>query len=102
MVRPWTNLVVNVNVVTKAHRDYGDKSLCGIFVFGKFDGGELCLFEQGLVLPLKSGDFVVFDSKHTTHFNMHCKGWRVSFVLQSDQQMDGWVDDENGWGPHIN
>ena len=101
VVKPWTNLVVNFNVVTKAHRDTGDKGLCGIFVLGEFTGGELVLYEQRLVLPLQSGHFVVFDSKHSTHFNMHCKGWRTSFVLQTDSKLDKWVHKKNNMGDFV-
>ena len=101
VVKPWTNLVVNFNVVTKAHRDCGDKGLCGIFVIGDFKGGELCLYEPGIVLPLQSGDFVVFNSTKITHFNLHCKGWRVSFVLQSDKNLDRWIIRKNGLEEHI-
>ena len=94
--------MVNFNVVTSAHRDTGDKALCGVFVLGEFTGGELCLYEQGLKLPLKSGDLVVFDSKNSTHFNLHCVGWRFSFVFQSDKALDSWVTDYNNWQDFVN
>ena len=61
-VPPFTNVVMNFTVCTAAHRDKHDKGLCGIFVLGCFKGGELALYEPGLVIPLQSGDFVVFDS----------------------------------------
>ncbi|KAA1480070.1 hypothetical protein DENSPDRAFT_745149, partial [Dentipellis sp. KUC8613] len=68
---PWASLVVNFKIVTRAHRDYHDKNLCGVLALGNFKGGELVLYEQGLVIPLQAGDLVIFPSHNTTHFNLH-------------------------------
>ncbi|KAI9058422.1 hypothetical protein FKP32DRAFT_1680827 [Trametes sanguinea] len=68
---PFTGFVININVSTKAHRDWGDLSGCLVMPIGTFKGGDLCLEEPGLVVPLRSGDMVVFQSHRTTHFNLH-------------------------------
>jgi hypothetical protein len=69
--------------------------------FGDWEGGELCFVEQGLVVKLHSCDFVAFPSHTNTHFNLHYKGLRGSFVLHSDRQGENWVKDFNGWQQHI-
>ena len=50
---PFSGFTVNINVVTRAHRDVKDETLCIVLVVGSFDGGELVLWELGLVLATK-------------------------------------------------
>ncbi|EPS92782.1 hypothetical protein FOMPIDRAFT_24283, partial [Fomitopsis schrenkii] len=71
LVAPFSNLVVNLNVATKAHRDVMDKEFCLVLAIGDFDEGDLCLHEPGLVLGLRNGDLAVFRSANITHFNRH-------------------------------
>lgn len=94
---PFLGLVVNVNVVTAAHRDSKDEGVCLVLVVGDFEGGELVLYEPGLVLPLRNGDFTIFPSCELTHFNLHYKGKRASIVLQTDREIRRWMADYNGW-----
>ncbi|KAJ3764864.1 hypothetical protein FB446DRAFT_615736, partial [Lentinula raphanica] len=47
-VRPFTGLVINVNVSTSAHRDGGDAGGCFVISLGSFKGGELCLYQPRL------------------------------------------------------
>ncbi|KAH9911423.1 uncharacterized protein B0H18DRAFT_892829 [Fomitopsis serialis] len=98
VVSPFVGLVVNLNVVTRAHRDSKDDGVCLVLPIGEFDGGELCLVEPGLIIPLRHGEFAVFPSCDFTHFNMHYTGTHASIVLQSDREMCKWTaDDRNGW-----
>lgn len=62
---PFAGLVVNINVVTRMHRDAKDKLLCCVTALGDYEGAELCFYEQGLVIPLRSGDLVVGDGPAT-------------------------------------
>jgi hypothetical protein len=57
---PFQSLVLNVNIVTKAHHDKMDCDICLVLAIGSFDGGELCLVETGMVLDLRPGNFIVF------------------------------------------
>ena len=94
---PWSSLVINFNVATLAHRDPKDEHICCVLVIGDCKGGDLCLYEPGLVIPLQSGDFVAFKSGDITHFNLHFQGERVSFVFHTDREMKSWKEDRNGW-----
>ena len=94
---PMSSLVVNLNVSTLVHRDSFDKELCLVMPVGEFDGGALVLVEQGLVLPLRNGDIMVFRSAETMHFNMTYSGCGCSFVMQMDKEFDKWVNNRNGW-----
>lgn len=94
---PFLSLVVNVNIRTEAHRDVKDKNICMVIPIGDFQGGELVLVEQGLVLELGNGDVVVFRSAESTHFNLDYSGKRASFVLNTDSHMDSWEKNKNGW-----
>lgn len=67
---------------------------------GTFKGGELCLAEPGLVVPLRSGDFFVFPSCSITHFNLLYTGIRASLVCHSDREGVRWAQDYNGWHSH--
>ncbi|KAG0702911.1 hypothetical protein DFH29DRAFT_804300 [Suillus ampliporus] len=69
-VSPFLSLVINLNVSTIAHHDKFDKDLCLVLPLGEFSGGALAMFEQGLVVELRSGDFAIFRSAETTHFNL--------------------------------
>ncbi|KAG2751870.1 hypothetical protein P692DRAFT_20726310, partial [Suillus brevipes Sb2] len=100
-VSPFLSLVINLNVCTIAHRDKYDKDLCLVLPLGEFSGGALAMFEQGLVVELRSGDFVIFRSPETTHFNLRYKGRRASFVCHTDKGFDMWKDERNGWGTNI-
>jgi len=77
---PFQSLVLNINAVTKAHRDRKDYQLCLVIPVGTFEGGELCLLETGLVLDLKAGDLAVFRSSDITHFNLHFQGEQLISV----------------------
>ena len=94
---PFLGLVINLNVVTTAHRDAKDSCACLVLAIGDFEGGELVLYEPGLVIPLQNGDFVVFSSYHITHFNLHYRGRRSSIVLHTDREMVKWQTTRNGW-----
>ncbi|KAA1477781.1 hypothetical protein DENSPDRAFT_787206, partial [Dentipellis sp. KUC8613] len=97
MVRPFIGFVLNINITTKGHRDGKDKHYCLVMPVGDFEGGALVLYEQGLVIEARNGDFVVFESPRTTHFNLHYKGERASFVFHTDFAIDEWAIDRNGW-----
>lgn len=94
--------MLNISVSTHGHRDAMDKKICVVAPFGLWKGGELCLFEVGLVLKLKPGDVVIFPSCDITHFNLAFQGLRASLVLHSDRQGDEWGTDRNGWKEVIN
>lgn len=94
---PYAGFVMNLNVITRTHRDNKDIKGCAVLVLGDFDGGELCFAELGVVFELKNGDLIVFPSGKITHFNLHYNGVRVSFVLHSDKSGEGYEGDFNGW-----
>lgn len=96
-VTPFISLVININVRTKAHRDSSDRHLCLVIPVGNFEGGALCLLENGLVLELRSGDVALFRSSEVTHFNLDYRGTRASLVFQTDKEFAAWVRDHNGW-----
>ena len=60
-------------------------------------GGELCLYEPGIVLESQAGDLVIFQSCKVTHFNLHFEGIRGSLVLHSDKTVDEWAENYNHW-----
>jgi len=96
-VAPFLSLVVNLNVSTVAHRDRFDKDVCLVLPLGDFTQGSLVMFEQRLVLELCSGDFSIFRSGETTHFNLRYEGRRASFVCHTDKSFDKWKENRNGW-----
>ncbi|KII89483.1 hypothetical protein PLICRDRAFT_109188 [Plicaturopsis crispa FD-325 SS-3] len=95
---PFLSVVINLNVQTKAHRDGIDKIMCLVLPIGNHEGGDLCLFEPGIAVKCREGDFMAFPSHRITHFNMHYRGLRASIVLHTDREMDRWVSEgRNGW-----
>ena len=94
---PFTGFVININVSTLGHRDGKDYRGCALLIIGEHEGGELCLYEPGIVLPLKHGSFVVFPSCRITHFNMPYKGRRASIVCHTDAAHVDWVENKNHW-----
>ncbi|KAI0055056.1 hypothetical protein BV25DRAFT_1816167 [Artomyces pyxidatus] len=98
-VYPFLGFVINLNVATKAHLDAQDKLLCLVMALGEYEGGELVMVEPGLVLPLRCGDLVAFQSCRITHFNLHFEGLRSSFVFHTDKAFRSWTEygHRNGW-----
>jgi hypothetical protein len=94
---PFSGFVVNLNVVTKAHRDCQDLKACAVLVIGNHSGGEICFYEPGLVFPLREGDLLVFFSGKITHFNLPFIGLRASVVLHSDRSGKDWAETRGGW-----
>jgi hypothetical protein len=98
---PFPGCVINLQVSTEGHLDTGDDTICVVIPFGDFEGGELVLWEAGLIIDLKEGDIFIFPSFHLTHFNMSFKGVRGSVVMHSDKDALRWKLDRNGWVNHI-
>ena len=97
---PFSGFVINFNVSTKGHRDGKDLKACLVMPIGTFQGGELCLAEPGLVIPLGSGDVFIFPSCLITHFNLLYTGMRASMVCHTDKEGTRWSYDRNGWEAH--
>lgn len=91
--------VVNIQPVTRGHRDGSDMvdSICLVMALGNFTGGELCLYESGIVIELTHGSFVAIRSKRDVHFNLDFVGQRMSFVFTSDRGLQRWEKGRNGW-----
>ena len=101
-VHPFVGLVINLNAVTRAHRDSKDDTMCLVLALGDFEGGDLCLYEPGLVVPLRPGHFIIFPSARITHFNIHYSGCRASIVLHTDGEIDKWTHGQrNGWEDNV-
>jgi len=101
-VPPFTGFVVNFNVTTVLHRDHHDEVMCLVLVVSDCTGGQLCIRELGLVFEMESGDFIVFRSRHFTHFNLHFVGRRISLVFHSDLHYRSWRENRNGWSRNGN
>ncbi|KAI6011882.1 hypothetical protein BKA83DRAFT_4065146 [Pisolithus microcarpus] len=84
--------------ISLAHWDQFDKNLPLALAIDNFSGSGLVLHEQGLVLELQNGDFAVFCSSETTHFNLNYVGRWATFVMQTDAEFDKWTGKQNGWG----
>ncbi|PPQ79776.1 hypothetical protein CVT26_012365 [Gymnopilus dilepis] len=96
-VYPFSGFVLNINVTTRIHRDWGDQDVCLLLIIRDCQGGELVLVEPGLVLDLAHGDMVLFTSSRISHLNMHFVGKRASLVFHSDKASAGWIRDRNGF-----
>ena len=97
-VAPFAGLVIIINCITQGHRDDKDKLFCMVMPIGDFEDGDLCMYEQGLVIHLRSGDLVIFRSSETTHFNLHFVGRRGSLVFHTDKELTVFSETENHWG----
>lgn len=96
-VHPFSGLVINFNNATLGHRDHMDDRICLVLALPECEGGELVLYEAGIVLKLRLGDMVIFRSADVTHFNLHFVGRRASLVFNSDKGGKAWANNRNGW-----
>ena len=87
---PFGGIVLNLNIATKIHRDPEDLDLCLIIVISECTGGDLVMFEPGLVLGQRNGDMIAFPSGDISHFNMDFFGFRSSLVFHSDAASESW------------
>ena len=71
--------------------------MCLVLAIGDFSDESLVLKEQGLVLDLWNGDWAVFQSSESTHFNLDYTGRHATFVMQTDIEFDKWTEGHNGW-----
>ncbi|KAL6309506.1 hypothetical protein BKA93DRAFT_716385, partial [Sparassis latifolia] len=69
---------------------------CLVLAIGDYTGGELCLVEPGIIIPLRDRNLVVFRSSCITHFNLHYKGTHTSLVLHSDGASIQYREDMSG------
>lgn len=109
-VYPFSGFVLNLNIATRIHRDWGDSDICLVISFSdakeqtaqiKGQDGALCFQELGLVCCLRPGVPLLFRSRKLSHFNRHFKGYRASLVLHTDQGLKGWAEDMNGWAHNV-
>ncbi|KAI0057701.1 hypothetical protein BV25DRAFT_1811966, partial [Artomyces pyxidatus] len=100
-VYPFGGFVINVSACTRAYCGNKDDTICVVAAFGDWEGGELCLYEPGLVFKMRPGDILIFPSGRLTHFNLHFTGMRGSLVLSTDRSSRQWVQNRNGWGAHL-
>jgi len=109
-VYPFSGFVLNLNVTTRIHRDWGDSDICLVIAFSDAESrtdqvegndGALCFQELGLVCNLHPGVPVVFHSSKLTHFNHHFIGYHASLVLHTDGGLKGWAMDMNGWKDNV-
>ncbi|KAJ7490347.1 hypothetical protein B0H11DRAFT_1912329 [Mycena galericulata] len=98
---PFSGFALNLRVATDGHRDPLDKDYCLIIIISECEGGELCLYELGLVAGLKTGDVFIFPSCYVTHFNLHFNGLRATLVLHTDRHGDQWAKNGGGWGKRV-
>ncbi|KIM74023.1 hypothetical protein PILCRDRAFT_14754 [Piloderma croceum F 1598] len=98
---PFPGFVLNIRVCTDAHVDANDNTICVVIPFGTYKGGELVLYEAGLVLEIQEGDILIFPSHRLTHFNLHFIGVRGSIVMHSDKEVNAWNVNRNGWDCHM-
>ena len=95
--RPWSGVVVNANIATRAHRDCGDNKFCMVMVISNCSGGALVFYEMGLIVEFRNGDTTIFDSVRLTHYNLDFIGIRGSMVFHNDKAGERWAKDANGW-----
>jgi hypothetical protein len=82
---------------TEGHIDTKDDGLCVVVPFGNWEGGELCLYQPGIVLELNPGDMVAFPSDRIAHFNLEMSGLRGSLVMATDRDIRAWSETRNHW-----
>jgi hypothetical protein len=98
---PFSGIVINVNIATRAHRDKGDEEVCLVISISQCDGGALVLHEAGIVVEAENGDCVGFPSVTQTHYNLDYIGLRASMVLHTDKDLQRWYKNMNGWIDNI-
>src|ERR1700734_4012488 len=94
---PWSGVVINANIATKAHRDVGDDVICMVLAMSDCIGGDLVFHELGLIFAARNGDASLFWSVDLTHYNMNYEGIRGSLVFHSDRAGKRWKENRNGW-----
>ena len=87
-VYPFSGFILNINITSRIYHDKKNKNICLVLALSDGNSGELCLLEPGLVLALKCGDIVIFDSGNISHFNMYYIGRRASIAFHSDKLLD--------------
>jgi hypothetical protein len=95
---PHSSCVANIDAMSSPHYDSKDSCSCILCPFGEFEGGELVLWELGLIIKLRPFDILDFMSKNIFHFNLWYSGKRGSLVLQTDGSNPDYHKNHNNWG----
>jgi hypothetical protein len=94
---PFGGLVLNFNAKTDLHRDRKDFIGCLVVPFGVFQGGEIVLMQLGVVADLPHCHCLWFLSSVIEHMNMEHDGRRGSMVFQTDEALQAWASNQNGF-----
>ena len=95
LCEPFLNMVFNSGVTTRAHWDSKDLGFCLVIPVGEWTGAWLGLYKHWLVWAPQSENLLWFLSNKITHFNMHLKGIRFSFVFSIDDSMLAYTQNGN-------
>ena len=87
-IYPFSGIIVNVNIATRAHRDEGNEELCMVITVSDCEGGALVLHEAGIVVESSNGDCIGFPSVTQTHYNLDFTGLRASLVFKFHTDKD--------------
>lgn len=97
---PFTSCTVNVNARSGPHKDLNDAfKSCNTANFGFFSGGELVLWECGLIIRTGVLELITFYSALILHANLDYDGFRGSLVLHTEKEGENKYAqrDNNGW-----
>ena len=74
---------VLINALTEEHTDAGDwkGGWAWLGLFGNFSGGDICLSQLGVRVPMPEGSIVGLRGKELKHFIARWHGLRYSIVL---------------------
>ncbi|KZV84687.1 hypothetical protein EXIGLDRAFT_776269 [Exidia glandulosa HHB12029] len=96
---PLAGFVLNFGGMTQPHFDQ-DLGVCIVVTFGRFEGGELALYEGKILLDLDGFSICIFPSDFFTHFNLPFKGERMSMAMATEKVSKRWTYDRNLWRSH--
>jgi len=89
-LQSFSSLVVNVEMQSIPHRDYGEAvdGMAAVFNLGDYSGGELYLHEPKVAITSYPCDLSLINSFKITHSSLQIfAGKKTSFVLFSHQNM---------------
>jgi len=96
-MEPFASVVININACTAFHRDWNDWIICGVLPIADCVRGATVLHQYGVAIHGRSGDFLLFRSADTNHYNDHYVGRRASLVFHTDSAAKDWIKNCNGW-----
>lgn len=83
----FTTIAVTNGVSNVPHVDRNDGGLTWVIPLGKWEGGDLCIPQEGIKVEVRPGDAIAFQANFLAHFCSQLTGDRLALICFTDRNI---------------